>query len=84
MSDNLQFEYDALNVSVTYHRATNNVERTVARSGTEIYRDELHFDKSLVANFDLMSAEEQANLVNAWGAAGIKTRIDDGQFESKQ
>lgn len=84
MSDELHFEYDALDVKVTYHRARNSVERTVARSGTEIYRDELHFDKSLVASFDLMSTEEQGNIVTSWGAAGIKTRIDDGQFDTKE
>jgi hypothetical protein len=84
MADNMQFEYEGLDVSVSYHPATNSVERTVIRSNAEIYHDELDFDKSLVASFDLMSEEEQAKLVNAWGAAGIKTRIDDGQFDSKE
>ena len=51
-------------------------------SGTEIHNDELTFDKSLVASFEVMSAEEQAKIVTAWGAAGIKTRIEEGQLGS--
>lgn len=84
MSDNkLQFEYEGLQVSVSYNPSTNSVSRTVTESGTEIHRDELTFDKSLVASFDVMSSEEQAKIVTAWGAAGIKTRVDDGQFGVK-
>ena len=84
MSDNLEFEYEAFHVSVSYNPSTNNVTRTVSDSGREVYRDELHFDKSLVGTFDVMSAEEQEKIANAWGAAGIKTRIDDGQFDAKK
>ena len=82
MPDNLQFEHEGLHVSVSYNPSTNRVKRTVTRSGTEVYSDELNFDKSLVASFDVMSAEEQAKIVHSWGAAGIKTRIEDGQFGS--
>lgn len=83
MSDNnLQFEYEGLNVSVTYNPSTNSVTRTVTDSGKQIHHDELTFDKSLVGNFEVMSAEEQAKIVTAWGAAGIKTRIEDGQLGS--
>lgn len=81
MSDNnLQFEYEGLHVSIRYNPSTNNVTRTVTESGTEIHQDELTFDKSIVASFDVMSAEEQAKIVTAWGAAGIKTRIEEGQI----
>lgn len=82
--NNLHFEYEGLQVSVTYNPSTNSVTRTVTESGNEILHDELTFDKSLVANFELMSAEEQEKIVNAWGAAGIKTRIEDGQFGKRE
>lgn len=85
MSDNnLQFEYEGLHVSVNYNPSTNSVTRTVTDSGTQIHHDELTFDKSLVGSFDVMSAEEQAKIVTAWGAAGIKTRIEEGQIGSKK
>ena len=84
MSNNANFEYEGLIVSVSYNSSTNSVKRTVSESGTEIYQDELHFDKSLVANFELMSAEEQEKIVTAWGAAGLQTRIEDGQLGSKK
>lgn len=84
MSDNLEFEYEGFHVSISYNPSTNNVKRTVTDSGTEIYQDELHFDKSLVGTFDVMSAEEQEKIATAWGAAGIKTRIEDGQFSPKK
>ena len=85
MSDNnLHFEYEGLQVSVVYNPSTNSVTRTVTESGNEILHDELTFDKSLVASFDVMSAEEQAKIVTAWGAAGIKTRIEEGQLGSKK
>ena len=84
MSDSLQFEHEGLHVSVSYSSSTNSVTRTVTKSGAEIYRDELNFDKSIVASFEVMSAEEQAKIANHWGAAGIRTRIDDGQFGSKE
>lgn len=85
MSDNnLQFEYEGLHVSVNYNPSTNSVTRTVTESGTEIYHDELNFDKSLVGRFEVMSAEEQAKIATAWGAAGIKTRIEEGQIGSKK
>ena len=29
-----------------------------------------------------MSAEEQAKIATAWGAAGIKTRIEEGKIGS--
>ncbi|HEY8941434.1 MAG TPA: hypothetical protein VIM59_14640 [Cellvibrio sp.] len=83
MSDNLEFEYKDLHVSVTYNRSTNTVKRRVTNTGKVIYEDELNFDKSLVGNFDVMGAEEQGKITTAWGAAGIKTRIDDGQFGVK-
>lgn len=83
MSDNnLQFEYEGLHVSINYNPSTNKVSRTVTDSGTEIHRDELTFDKSLVGNFEVMSAEEQAKIATAWGAAGIKSRIEDGRLGS--
>ncbi len=85
MSDNnLQFEYEGLHVSVIYNPATNRVSRTVTESGSEIHHDELTFDKSLVGNFEVMSAEEQAKIVTAWGAAGIKTRIEEGRLGLKK
>lgn len=83
MSDNnLQFEYEGLHVNVIYNPSTNSVTRTVTESGTQIHHDELTFDKSLVGNFEVMSAEEQAKIATAWGAAGIKTRIEDGKLGS--
>jgi len=82
--NNLQFEYEGLHVSVSYNPSTNSVTRTVTESGTEIHHDELTFDKSLVGSFDVMNAEEQAKIVTAWGAAGIKTRIEEGQLGSKK
>jgi hypothetical protein len=60
------------------------VTRTVTESGNEILNDELIFDKSLVASFELKSAEEQAKIVNAWGAAGIKIRIEEGRLGSEK
>jgi hypothetical protein len=83
MSNTLQFTHEDLEVSVSYNPATSSVKRAVSESGNEIYRDELTFDKSLVANFELMSAEEQEKIVHAWGAAGLKTRIEEGQFGEK-
>ena len=80
--NNLQFEYEGLHVSVSYNPSTNSVTRTVTDSGTQIHHDELTFDKSLVGNFEVMSAEEQAKIATAWGAAGIKTRIEDGRIGS--
>ena len=80
--NNLQFEYEGLHVSVNYNPSTNSVTRTVTESGKQIHHDELTFDKSLVGNFEVMSAEEQAKIATAWGAAGIKTRIEDGQLGS--
>ncbi len=83
MSDNnLEFEYEDLHVSVTYNPSTNSVTRTVTDSGTQIHHDELTFDKSLVGNFAVMSAEEQAKIATGWGAAGIKSRIEDGKLGS--
>ncbi len=84
MSNTLEFEYEDLHVSIIYDPATNSVKRTVTADGTIIHNDELTFDKSLVARFDLMSAEEQAKVVTAWGAAGIKTRIEEGQLTAKK
>lgn len=84
MPNTLQFTYEDLQVSISYNPSNSSVKRTVSESGTEMYRDELTFDKSLVANFELMSAEEQEKIVNAWGAAGIKTRIEDGQFGKRE
>ena len=82
MSNELKFEYEGMEVSVIYNPATNSVKRIVTESGTEIHNDELTFDKSAVANFGVMSAEEQARIATAWGAAGIKTRIEEGQLGS--
>lgn len=84
MSDNLEFEYEGLHVSVTYYPSSNSVKRSVTESGTVIHQDELHFDKSLVGNFEIMSAEEQGKIATAWGAAGIKTRIEEGRIGSKK
>lgn len=84
MSDTLQFEYEGFQVSVSYNPSTNSVKRSVTESGTEIFQDELNFDKSLVGRFEVMSAEEQAKIANAWGAAGIKSRIEDGRFGEKK
>lgn len=84
MADTMQFEYEGLDVSISYDPSNNSVKRTISDKGIEVCQDELSFDKSLVANFGLMSAEEQAKIANAWGAAGIKTRIDDGQFDPKE
>jgi hypothetical protein len=78
MSDNREFEYEGFHVSVIYNPSTNSVTRIVSESGTVLHQDELQFDKSLVGNFEVMSAEEQAKIATAWGAAGIKTRIEDG------
>lgn len=84
LDNNLQFEDEGLHVSINYNPSTNKVSRTVTESGTEIHRDELTFDKSLVGNFEVMSAEEQAKIATAWGAAGIKSRIEDGKLVSKK
>lgn len=85
MSDNnLQFEYEGLHVNVSYNPSTNSVTRTVTDSGTQIHHDELMFDKSLVGSFEMMSAEEQAKIATAWGAAGIKSRIEDERLGSKK
>lgn len=84
MSNELKFEYEGLEVSVTYDPSTNSVKRTVTEAGTEIHNDELTFDKSAAANFGLMSAEEQAKIATAWGAAGIKTRIEEGKIGPKK
>ncbi len=84
MSNELKFEYEGLEVRVIYDPSTNSVKRTVIESGTEIHNDELTFDKSVVASFGVMSAEEQAKIATAWGAAGIKTRIEEGQLGSKK
>ena len=83
MSDNREFEYEGLHVSVSYNPSTNSVTRTVTESGTVLHQDELQFDKSLVGNFEVMSAEEQAKIATAWGAAGIKSRIEDGRLGVK-
>jgi hypothetical protein len=84
MADNREFEYEGLHVSVSYNPSTNSVKRSVTESGSVIHQDELHFDKSLIGKFDVMSAEEQAKIAPAWGAAGIKSRIEDGQLGSKK
>lgn len=83
MSNNLKFEYEGLEVTISYDPSTNIVKRSVTESGSELYQDELNFDKSVVASFGVMSAEEQAKIATAWGAAGIKTRIEEGQFNAK-
>lgn len=83
MSDNREFEYEGLHVSVSYNPSSNSVTRTVTESGTVLHQDELQFDKSLVGNFEVMSAEEQAKIATAWGAAGIKSRIEDGRLGVK-
>lgn len=83
MSDNREFEYEGFHVSISYNPSTNSVTRTVTESGTVLHQDELQFDKSLVGNFEVMSAEEQAKIATAWGAAGIKSRIEDGQLGVK-
>lgn len=83
-NNNLQLEYEGLQINITFDPATNRVSRSVTESGAEIYRDELIFDKSVVASFELKSAEEQAKIVTAWGAAGIQTRIEDGQIGSNK
>ena len=83
MSDNREFEYEGLHVSVSYNPSSNGVTRTVTESGTVLHQDELQFDKSLVGNFEVMSAEEQAKIATAWGAAGIKSRIEDGRLGVK-
>ncbi|MCE3252807.1 MAG: hypothetical protein K0Q67_1827 [Cellvibrio sp.] len=83
MSDNREFEYEGFHVSVIYNPSTNSVTRIVSESGTVLHQDELQFDKSLVGNFELMSAEEQAKIATAWGAAGIKSRIEDGRLGVK-
>lgn len=77
MTNTMQFEYEGLDVSIIYDPSSNSVKRSISDKGKEIYQDELSFDKSLVANFGLMSAEEQAKIATAWGAAGIKSRIED-------
>jgi hypothetical protein len=83
MSDSREFEYEGFHVSVIYNPSTNSVTRIVTDSGTVLHQDELQFDKSLVGNFEVMSAEEQAKIATAWGAAGIKTRIEDGRLGVK-
>ena len=80
MSDNREFEYEGFHVSVNYNPSTNSVTRRVTEAGTVLHQDELQFDKSLVGNFEVMSAEEQAKIATAWGAAGIKSRIEDGRL----
>lgn len=80
MSNELKFEYEGLEVSITYDPATDRIKRTVTESGTEIYNDELTFDKSVLANYGAISVEEQAKIATAWGSAGFKTRIEEGQI----
>ena len=83
MADNQEFEYEGFHVSISYNPSTNSVKRSVTNAGTILHQDELHFDKSLVGNFEVMSAEEQAKIATAWGAAGIKSRIEDGRLGVK-
>lgn len=83
MAYTLEFEYEDLQVSVSYNPSIDKVTRSVTYSGSDLYHDELHFDQSIVAEFDLMSAEQQAKIATAWGAAGIKTRIEKGQIGNK-
>jgi hypothetical protein len=82
MADNREFEYEGLHVSLSFDPVTLNVKRRVSKSGNELYQDELHFDKSLVGNFDLVSAEEQEKIAIAWGTAGLKSWIEDGKFDA--
>lgn len=84
MSNPLIFEYEDLQVSVTYDPATLRVKRSVSDGDSIIHSDELTFDKSLVASFDVKSAEDQAKIVTAWGAAGLKTKIEEGQLGAKK
>ncbi len=84
MSNPLEFEYEELQVSLSYDPSTAMVTRRVNDDGCEVYHDELTFDKSLVAEFDLMSAEEQAKIATAWGAVGIKTKIGEGRIIAKK
>lgn len=84
MSNELKFECEGLEVSVIYDPSTNKIKRTVTESGTEIHNDELMFDKSVLANYGVISVEEQAKIATAWGSAGIKTRIEEGQIGSKK
>lgn len=84
MSTTRELEYQGLNVSIGYDSSSDRVTRKISENGTEIYQDELTFDKSVAANFELMSAEDQAEFVTAWGAAGIKSWIEDGRFGSRQ
>lgn len=73
--NNPQFEFEGLHVSVTYNPSTNSVTRTVTDSGTQIHHDELTFDKSLVGNFEVMSAEEQAKIATAWARRGLNQEL---------
>ncbi len=84
MSDALQFEFEGFQISVSYNPSTNSVKRNVTESGIEIFKDELNFDKSLVTRFEVMSEQEQAKIATAWGAAGIKTRIEEGRIGEKK
>lgn len=84
MSDALEFDYEELQVSLSYDPSSAKVTRRVCDNGSEVYHDELQFDKSLVAEFDLMSAEEQAKIATAWGAVGIKTKIGQGRIIAKK
>ena len=59
MSNNLNFEHEGFTVNISYNSATNSVKRTVSDEGSEIYQDEINFDTSIVAEFDLMAEEEQ-------------------------
>lgn len=67
---------------MNYNPSTNSVTRTVTESGTQNHHDELTFDKSLVVSFEVMSTEEKAKIATALGAAGIKSRIEDGKIGS--
>lgn len=83
MPNTLEFEYEGFAVTINYDSSTQSLERSVFDAGEIIYQDELQFDKSLVNEFEFMSEKERTKIATAWGAAAIKTRIEDGQFGAK-
>jgi hypothetical protein len=75
-----EFEYEGFTVKLQPDLSSHSVTRMVFNDSALIHQDEISFDKSLVANYELMSADEQAKILLAFAGAGIKTWIEDGRF----
>lgn len=78
-----EFEYEGFTVKLNADLATHSVTRMVLKDSVLVHQDEISFDRSLVANYELMSVEEQAKILLAFASAGIKTWIEDGRLRSR-